>query len=226
MPPGINLEDLPNIDAIVISHNHSDHMDTPSLKALAKKFDPVILVPEGNMQFVKGMGFSKIIEKSWWQDYQFTKGNQTIKIACLPAYHWSIRFSLESYRKALWSSWMISANDFNIYFAGDTAYGPHFKEIAQEFPKIDIALMPIGPTCKGQNTHAHCHVDAQESIEGFIDLNAHYFVPMHYGTVFVHSNNEMLKYPIERLTEFWESKALQLREKKLLFAQCGKEYPF
>jgi|GEM_PF-734942 len=220
MTPGITLEDLPPIDVIVISHNHSDHTDTDALMAISKKYNPTIFVPEGNKSLFESMGFTHVIENSWWDKEQIAKNEHTLSVSCLPAYHWSIRFSLGSYRRSLWSSWMISTDKYNIFFAGDTAYGKHFKQIGAHFPSIDVALMPIGPTEEGENTHQCYHVDAPEAVQAFEDLGARYFVPMHFGTFFLGKNT--LEYPIQRLQETWHNKGLP--EDRLLFMQCGKEY--
>lgn len=222
MKPGIKLEDLPSIDIILISHNHSDHVDTNSLLELSKKHSPIVYVPEGNKELLENMRFSHVVENNWWNENELNKNSRGIKITCLPAYHWSIRFSLGSYRKSLWSSWMITANNTTIYFAGDTAYGKHFKEIAQDFPSIDVALMPIGPTSEGENEYKELHVDAKEAVEAFLDLEAHCFIPMHYGTFFI--GKETLTNPIKKLHDYWQKKQPELTNKKLLFIRCGQEY--
>jgi L-ascorbate metabolism protein UlaG (beta-lactamase superfamily) len=222
MKPGITLQDLPSIDIILISHNHSDHVDANSLMALSKKNNSIVYVPKGNKELLESMGFTNVVENNWWDKNELNKDGYDIKITCLPAYHWSIRFSLESYRKSLWSSWMITANNTNIYFAGDTAYGNHFKEIAHDFPSIDVALMPIGPTTEGENTYKELHVDAKEAIDAFLELEAHCFIPMHYGTFFI--GKETLTNPIKKLHEYWQEKQVQRGNKKLIFIRCGQEY--
>ena len=80
IPAGIKFEDLPHIDAIVISHNHSDHTDTTTLKALAKKYQPKIFVPEGNRALVEGMGFKRVIEHNWWEETKFIKNGRSLTI--------------------------------------------------------------------------------------------------------------------------------------------------
>lgn len=222
--PGVEIDNLPVIHAIVISHNHSDHTDTNSLQTLAQKYDPIVYVPEGNKELVASMGFTRVIEKTWWEHDELTLNDQKLTISCLPAYHWSARFSLGSYRKALWSSWMISTDAIQIYFAGDTAYGPHFKEIGAQFPSIDIALLPIAPTHADENEHNHSHVNAREAVDAFIDLNAQHFIPMHYGTFFMSKNS--LTYPLETLAKFWQKNQELLKDKNVLMAQCGKAYIF
>ncbi|HEV2601800.1 MAG TPA: MBL fold metallo-hydrolase [Candidatus Babeliales bacterium] len=224
MPAGVKMEDLPPIHAIVLSHNHSDHMDTTALTTLNETYKPLVFAPKGNKKTLMSMGFDKkrIITRTWWEQVVLTPNDgEPIAISCLPAYHWSIRFSLGSYRTSLWSSWMISSKDTNIYFAGDTAYGPHFKQIAQAFPNIDIALMPIGPTDEGENKHKESHVDALEAVDAFIDLNAHCFIPMHYGTFF--AGKSTIEIPVRRLIAYWEEKDA-LRDKQLLIARCGEQY--
>jgi N-acyl-phosphatidylethanolamine-hydrolysing phospholipase D len=222
MAPGIAIENLPHIDAIVISHNHSDHTDTYSLQTICKRDNPDVYVPEGNRDIFKSMGLTRVHECTWWQVNRYSKDNRSVQLTFLPAYHWSIRFSLQSYRASLWGSWMITANNRSIYFAGDTAYGPHFKEIGEQFSNIDAALMPIGPSTEDKHHHNHAHVNAHQAVQAFTDLGAKLFVPMHYGTVFVNKNKEMLELPLKQLNESWKEK--ELPAERLLMATCGKLY--
>ena len=237
--PGIKLEELPQIDYILISHNHSDHLDTDCLTALAKRNKrTVVLVPKGNKDLIVSMGFDPeyVFECMWGETFDLPILSENISFTFLPAWHWSIRFSMSSYRASLWGSWMIThqqhdhgneRKETNIFFAGDTAYGQHFKEIAQQFPSIDVALMPIAPTEKdgheGNNKNGEYHVDAHEALQAFDDLNAQLFVPMHYGTF--NWGPTHLQYPLDHLINAWDVKKEQLKDKQLLVAQCGKQYP-
>jgi L-ascorbate metabolism protein UlaG (beta-lactamase superfamily) len=157
----------------------------------------------------------------WWDEHTINRDGRVLKITFLPALHWSARFSLASYRASLWGSWMIESNNFFCYFAGDTAYGPHFKEIAHYFPKIDVALMPIGPTYEQGGKKSHSHVNAQEAIDAFVELKAQCFVPMHYGTVFV--SKDMLINPLQQMQAYWKEQPL-CSDKQLLHARCGQLY--
>ena len=221
MKPGIILDDLPEIHAILISHDHHDHFDPDSLTALAKKFDPIVYAPLGNEKLLKSMGFSNVVTCTWWDKESLSIHELPLEITCLPAYHWSGR-NLTSYRKSLWSGWMISTKEKNIYFAGDTAYGSHFTQISEAFPEIDLALMPIGPTDKEgrPNLHKREHVDAPEAVQAFIDLNAKEFIPMHYGTFRLIP--EIVTIPVERLIKTWQEKEALLQNKSLCIIRCGE----
>ena len=98
----------------------------------------------------------------------------------MPAKHWNKR-GLTDFNKTLWGSFIIKSNNKTIYFAGDTAVGNHFKEIAEFFPKIDVALMPIG-AYKPEFIMKDAHISPWEALEAFNHLQAKLFIPMHYGT--------------------------------------------
>jgi L-ascorbate metabolism protein UlaG (beta-lactamase superfamily) len=202
-------------------------MDTDALTFCNEKFKSVVCVPEGNGRYVAEMGFSKkrIVEKTWWEDVTIANKRGSVQITCLPARHWSIRFNPNDCCKSLWSSWMIGANEQHVYFAGDTAYGQHFKEIAQEFPSIDLALLPTGPT-EEHDTNRCDHTDAIQAVQAFQDLNARVLTPMHYGVFW--NKPSTIDLPVKRLNECWECKKEhgELADKELLVARCGQEYNF
>jgi L-ascorbate metabolism protein UlaG (beta-lactamase superfamily) len=245
LPPGIELETLPKIDFVIISHNHPDHMDSKSLLALKEQNPEIkILVPQGDKKWFEKRKFKNVFENMWWQNLQFDSKSgvaqnssklyaenklaktdaikEQIKFTFLPAYHWSQR-GLFDQNKSLWGSWMIEHNDNSIYFAGDTGYSDHFKEIAKYFHKIDVALMPVGP-CEPREKMCHSHISSEESGQAFIELNATNFIPMHWGTF--HFGTDNFETPIVRLQNWWKVNNLELSSKALHIFKFGQSTVF
>ncbi|MDZ4131420.1 MAG: MBL fold metallo-hydrolase [Hydrogenophaga sp.] len=210
-PVGLTPEQLPPIDYVIISHNHRDHTDTPSLYRIQAQHDPVFLVPE--QVNIPGINKQKIIEKTWGES--ITKNDVTFTF--LPAYHWS-GTGPRDMRKSLWGSWMITYNNHTIYFAGDSAYGKHFQDIAALWPTIDVALLPIAPGEPHEHTK-YTHMNAQEAVQAFLDLKAHTFIPMHWGTFRL--GPDPFEYPIAMLKKAWESSADKLDQKELAILKFG-----
>jgi L-ascorbate metabolism protein UlaG (beta-lactamase superfamily) len=223
LPSGVSLEHLPPIDLVLISHNHRDHLDAPSIYTLARReqeFPVTFLVPKGDKQWFTSRNIYTVHEFMWWDRYNHTKNTQSIELSFLPAQHWSQR-GLFDYNRSLWGSWMISSATQHVYFAGDTAYGAHFKAIAQEFPVITTALMPIGP-CEPRKWMTTSHVSAEEAGQAFLDLQAHSFIPMHWGTYNFGSDSFLA--PIERLTAWWQAHKQTTVNKQLYIVKTGKQY--
>lgn len=221
--PGVALDELPKIDVVIISHNHPDHMHLPSLRVIARKNPDVrFFVPLGDKQWFDAKGLNNTSEYTWWDavDVFVPATNKKIKFSFLPAYHWSGR-GLFDRNKSLWGSWMIQSVDHTLYFAGDTAYGPHFKSIAQEFPQIDTALMPIGP-CEPHEDMKLTHVSAEQAGQAFIDLQAHCFIPMHWGVYWFGTDHPSL--PIERLQTWWTKNADVLSTSVLNTLKFGQSF--
>lgn len=222
LPLGIPLASLPPIDAVVLSHNHPDHMDAPSLRHIIKTFPHAkILVPEGDKAWFERRGYNNAIEHSWWEDVQLAMPNvdvAPVRFTFLPAAHWSQRGVFDR-NKSLWGSWMIEWQGHCIYFAGDTAYAHHFANIGHHFPAIDVALMPVGP-CEPHEWMAHTHVSAEQAGQAFLDLKARQFIPMHWGTfIFGYDHFEM---PIERIKNWWQKNNDLVLDKELLLCKVGQ----
>ena len=177
------------------------------------------LVAQGDKSWLEKKGFIDVFEHEWWQPFIFNKsGQDAITCTFLPANHWSAR-GLFDRNKSLWGSWMISTSAHTLYFAGDTAYSSHFSAIANEFPTINCALMPIGP----QEPHIwmrKTHLDAAQAVQAFIDLKADHFIPMHWGTF--QFGLDMHGDPLHKLHAAWQDKALLESPKKLSVLKIGQ----
>lgn len=174
-PPGIALENLPPIDLALISHNHRDHLDEPSVLALGSGVQ--FAVPLGLGAWFKRRGLTRVLELDWWQSAEFAPG---ARVTLVPAQHWSQR-SLGDVNTTLWGGFVIETAHARFYFAGDTGYPAAFSEIGARCPGIDYALLPIG-AYEPRWFMQPQHMSPADAASAFRELRARFLVPMHWGT--------------------------------------------
>ena len=175
--PGIEIDALPKIQYIFISHNHYDHLDLPSLQFIANRDNPFIFVPLGNKIFLMERGFTKVIEMDWWDKY--TPERKDTEFHFTPSQHNSGRGIFDR-NKTLWGSFVVKLPEITIYHAGDTGYSTHFKDIARKF-NIDLALLPIGDSEPNEFLR-YMHMNPEDAIQAHIDLNSKLSFSMHSET--------------------------------------------
>jgi L-ascorbate metabolism protein UlaG (beta-lactamase superfamily) len=165
---------LPPIDAVIISHDHYDHLDYPSIMELDAKVKHYY-VPLGVGQHLLHWGIApeRITEMDWWQSNDLNG----IKLTLTPARHFSGR-RLGNSNSTLWGGWMVDAPDQRVFFSGDSGYGPHFKEIGQRFGPIDIALLDTGQYNFRWQT---VHMLPKQSLQAAQDLDVRIMMPVHWG---------------------------------------------
>ena len=188
----INIVELPIIDAVIISHDHYDHLDYESIKQLKAKTDR-FFVPLGVDNHLErwGVDEAKISKMDWWQEQVF----KDLTIVFTPSRHMSGR-GLTDQSATLWGSWVIQGKTKNIYFSGDGGYGKHFKTIGEKYGDFDIALMECG---QYNVLWADVHLMPEQTVAAAQDVKAKMMVPIHWGafTLAMHSWTD----PIERVTK-------------------------
>jgi L-ascorbate metabolism protein UlaG (beta-lactamase superfamily) len=204
-PPGVDWSELPPIDAVVISHNHYDHLDAPTIRRLPR--DTPMLVPGALAPWFTRRGFTAVTELDWWESIRVTSrtGGGGIDAAFVPAHHWSRR-SLTDTCTTLWGGWVLTDDEgHRVYFAGDTGYGHWFGQIGRAFPGIDVALLPIGayhPRWFMQPVH----MDPEEAVRACLDLESPRMATMHWGTFML--TGEPLIEPRDRARAAWAAREL------------------
>ena len=166
---------LGKIDYLLVSHAHYDHLDIPSIRAVAPHHSKAIL-PSGMSRLLRKVNPSiETTELHWYEEFN----HEGLTITLVPARHWSRRGVFDTNR-SLWGGYLLSYNGKTIYFAGDTAEGTHFEEIGSRYD-IDIALLPIGAYDPVSIMRAN-HLNPQQAYDAFKQLRAKKMIPMHYGT--------------------------------------------
>lgn len=193
--PGIAFEALPPIDAVLLSHNHYDHMDMTTLRRLDIEHRALIVTSLGNDVILRrAMPGVRVAAGDWWDRIDLGKGGE---VTIVPAYHWSARTGRDR-RMALWSGFMLSTPAGRAYFAGDTGYGDGriFRDVRQRIGRPDLALIPIGAYEPRWFMSAQ-HIDPDEAVQILEDLEAAAAVGIHWGVFQL--TDERREEPPERL---------------------------
>jgi L-ascorbate metabolism protein UlaG (beta-lactamase superfamily) len=174
--PAVRFDDLPPIAMVLLSHNHYDHCDLRTLAMLAKRFDPIVVTPVGNGRVARSAGMRRVEELDWWQ----SATTSSMPVTLTPAHHFSARGPFDKNR-ALWGGFLITIGRVRIYFAGDTAYAPFFRDVRQRLGPIDLAFLPIGAYEPRWFMHV-VHMNPAEAVQAHLDLEASQSIAMHFGT--------------------------------------------
>jgi L-ascorbate metabolism protein UlaG (beta-lactamase superfamily) len=174
-PPGMAFDDLPPIDFVLISHDHYDHLDEPTVRRLARAHDPLFVVPLGIKAWLADIGITRAIELDWGESTTV----RGLTVVCTPAQHFSGR-TLADQGRRLWASWVVSGSK-RFYFGGDSGYYTHFREIGAAYGPFDLAALAIGSYTPRQTTRA-VHTSPEEALQAWLDVRGRRFVGIHWGT--------------------------------------------
>lgn len=188
----LQISDINNIDIVIISHNHYDHLDIPSLKSIQKKFPNVVfLVPIGDKDLLTKYNLNNIYEFNWWESFTY----KDTKFTFTPTQHWSARGIFDR-NKSLWGGWFIETESLKLFHAGDTGYSNDFKVIKEKLGIPDFAFIPIG-AYDPEWFMGESHVNPEDAVRIMEDLGRPDSFGMHWGT-FTLTSEDTLE-PIERL---------------------------
>jgi L-ascorbate metabolism protein UlaG (beta-lactamase superfamily) len=199
-PVGVEWAALPRVDAVLISHNHYDHLDAPSIRRLPRSTP--LFVPANLACWFRRRGFRDVTDLDWWEFREMAGGPAAggVRLDFVPAHHWSRR-TLTDANKSLWGGWVLTGPDgTRVYFAGDTGYGHRLAAIGERFPGIDLALLPVG-AYEPEWFMQPMHLNPEEAVRACHDLGARRMAPMHWGTFVLSS--EPVTEPWERTVAAW-----------------------
>jgi L-ascorbate metabolism protein UlaG (beta-lactamase superfamily) len=191
-PAGLRFEDLPPIDAVLLSHDHHDHMDLPTLRRIASAHRPVVIAGLGNAKYLAKKGVPEGLDLDWWESVEIAPG---VTVTAVPARHTSGR-GMFGRNRSLWCGFVVSGPSGSAFFAGDTGFGSHFAQIRSRFPSLRLALLPIGGFHPNWYMHQG-HMSPRDALRASEALGAATTIPVHFGT-FPQSDDGELE-PVEEL---------------------------
>jgi len=211
VPVPIELDALPPIDIVLISHNHYDHLDRRTVKKLARRSgDTEWLMPLGLAGLLQKWGAKRVREMDWWARMDV----RGVRFGCTPAQHFSAR-GFGDRSKTLWCGWALASNTHRVYFAGDTALFPEFAAIGERFGPFDLSILPIG-AYEPRWFMQRVHMNPEDAIEAYRALSSGAgsnaggergaALPIHWGTFRL--TDEAMTEPPERFRAAWEHAGL------------------
>ena len=192
--PGVDFEDLPEIDLVLISHNHYDHMDLATLRRVEEKWHPPILVGLGNAPYLTSKGLTNVIEMDWWDEHVV---DPALRVVAAPGQHFSSR-ALSDRDNTLWCGFFIETPHGDIYFAGDTGYGAFVHRIREKYSQFRLALLPIG-AFRPQWFMGPVHISPEQAVDIYDELRVHAAIGIHHSTF--HLADDGQDEPEEIITE-------------------------
>jgi L-ascorbate metabolism protein UlaG (beta-lactamase superfamily) len=193
-PPVIDLASLPEIDIVVISHDHYDHLDMETIKQLHDR-DISFVVPLGLGAHLEHWGVSaqKITELDWWEETEI----DGLKLICTPSQHFSGRRGPYKEKRSLWASWLIKSPSQSVYFSGDSGYADHYRQIGERYGSVDLVFMDSG---QYNARWRHVHNMPEEAVQAVLDMDGQLLVPIHWG-MFTLSMHDWFEPPVRVLAE-------------------------
>lgn len=210
--PGLRIPDLPPIDLVLVTHAHFDHLHRPSLRAVVHHTRrqtgkaPAIVLPHHVFDLVSDLGFEEIIELEWWNNYRY----RDLTVTHVPSRHWGARILKDSHRG--YGGYVLQSGTHSVYHAGDTAYFKGFREIGERLSP-EVALLPIG--AYNPETFRNVHTNPEDATRAFLDLNARWMIPMHYGTFRL--SHEPVDEPLQLLEK--EARAAGIQDRVLVLEE-------
>jgi L-ascorbate metabolism protein UlaG (beta-lactamase superfamily) len=176
-PPGIPFDSLPKIDIVLITHDHYDHMDVPSLLRLQRRYHPRIITGLGNPGYLASKGVLGAEQLDWWQSTPLGAG---VRVTAVPARHWSGRSLSDRYER-LWEGFVIEGARDTVYFAGDTGWGRMYGELHARWSRFTLALLPVAPF-RPRWYMARKHLSPNDALRAAIETRSATMIPIHWGT--------------------------------------------
>jgi L-ascorbate metabolism protein UlaG (beta-lactamase superfamily) len=192
--PGVPFDQLPAIDVVLVSHNHYDHMDLPTLRRLQTRFEPRLVTTLGNKAYLEARGFTRVTELGWWDSVAgrlpredaadplsdaADSQHPPIEIVATPAQHFSSR-TLFDRNRTLWAGFVCTLAGRRVFFTGDSGYAAHFAAVGARLGALDAALVPIG-AYEPRWFMSAAHMNPDEAVRAHLDLGSALSVAMHFG---------------------------------------------
>ncbi|XP_052062643.1 N-acyl-phosphatidylethanolamine-hydrolyzing phospholipase D-like [Mytilus californianus] len=198
-PTPCEIEDLPKIDAVIVSHNHYDHLEHDAVIKLNNRFSKIKwYVPEGTKTWFQKYDCNNVKEMTWWEENTLSDERLDVKFCCVPAQHWSQRTPIDA-MKSLWCGWVIKAKH-TFYYSGDTGYCPVFKTIGEKYGPMDLSAIPIGCYAPRDFMKPQ-HIGPKEAVMVHEEVGSKFSVGIHWGTFNGLGSHEFYLEPRDLLIE-------------------------